>query len=224
MLCSHRHRFIYLKTVKTAGTSVEVFFEPCCRPPDAPAPIHLTAPYVGADGIVGLRGLRSPDAPFYNHMPAAEVRERLGDEVWNTYLKFCCVRNPFEKVVSAFWMALAPQERVRLADAGFGVVRDEFNRRVEAGDPLPLDRHVYCLDGRPAVDLFIRHERLAEGVAEVCRRLDLPTLQAPLGHYKAGWRMRPEPAGAYYGEQAAARVSAAFAWELDYFGYAQPAP
>ncbi|KPA10844.1 hypothetical protein MHK_008953, partial [Candidatus Magnetomorum sp. HK-1] len=30
MLVSHRHKFIYTKTFKTAGTSVESYFEPFC--------------------------------------------------------------------------------------------------------------------------------------------------------------------------------------------------
>ena len=33
MLISHRHRFIYTKTIKTAGTSVEIYFEEACIPP-----------------------------------------------------------------------------------------------------------------------------------------------------------------------------------------------
>ena len=33
MLVSHARKFIYTKTLKTAGTSVEVFLEPYCRPP-----------------------------------------------------------------------------------------------------------------------------------------------------------------------------------------------
>jgi len=30
MLVSHRYRFIYTKTIKTGGTSVESYFEPYC--------------------------------------------------------------------------------------------------------------------------------------------------------------------------------------------------
>jgi len=32
MLVSHRKKFIYTKTAKTAGTSVESYFEPFCLP------------------------------------------------------------------------------------------------------------------------------------------------------------------------------------------------
>lgn len=85
MLVSHTHRFIYTKTVKTAGTSVEAYFEPLCMPPgtwDLSGPREET---VTETGIVGYRGPTRPGtAPvWYNHMPAAEIRTRLGSETWN---------------------------------------------------------------------------------------------------------------------------------------------
>ena len=40
MLVSHARKFIYTKTLKTAGTSVEVFLEPYCRPPGEVAEHH----------------------------------------------------------------------------------------------------------------------------------------------------------------------------------------
>ena len=56
MLCSHTHKFIYLKTIKTAGTSVEGFFERFCCSAEIMKKSHLRDEYVGANGIIGYRG------------------------------------------------------------------------------------------------------------------------------------------------------------------------
>ncbi len=79
MLVSHRERFIYLKTVKTAGTSVEIFLEPHCRD-DARTPTHACAEHVSPAGIVGARGPDVDHHRYYNHMPAERVRAAIGEE------------------------------------------------------------------------------------------------------------------------------------------------
>ena len=55
MLISHRKRFIYTKTVKTAGTSVESYFEPYCMREGEWSFSHSRAEYVSEAGIVGIR-------------------------------------------------------------------------------------------------------------------------------------------------------------------------
>ncbi|TAE88318.1 MAG: hypothetical protein EAZ65_02830 [Verrucomicrobia bacterium] len=38
MVISHKHRFIFIKTAKTAGTSIEAFLSPHCGPDDVFTP------------------------------------------------------------------------------------------------------------------------------------------------------------------------------------------
>src|SRR5262245_49182832 len=130
MLVSHRKRFIYTKTIKTGGTSVEVYFEPYCFPPGEYRFAHARAQYESAAGIVGFRGLKRADDGnyWYNHAPAAEIRARLGDDVWNGYFKFCVVRNPFEKLVSAFHHFALPKEQCDTLT--FPDIRARFKRWV----------------------------------------------------------------------------------------------
>lgn len=90
-------------------------------------------------GIVGSRGRTAGN--WYNHMPAAEVRNRLGASTWENYFKFCVIRNPFDKVVSTFWHDLAPDDRGRLASADFSVVQAAF-REWSALEIFPNDRAV----------------------------------------------------------------------------------
>ena len=83
MLISHRKKFIYTKTPKTAGTSVEVYFERFCAPDGAWKFDHERDQYVGSSGIIGARGSYAESAGWYNHMSACEIRRKAGSLIWD---------------------------------------------------------------------------------------------------------------------------------------------
>ncbi len=56
MLVSYRKKFIYTKTAKPAGTSVESFFEQYCMPEGEWEFTHASEEYVSKEGIIGYRG------------------------------------------------------------------------------------------------------------------------------------------------------------------------
>jgi hypothetical protein len=125
MIISHRHRFIFIKTEKTAGTSIELALARICGPDDViSAVVHpadralqksLGPGYRGQQNdVIPLRYLTSLDmlqgirrrrrSRFINHMGAADIRRFVPQEVWRNYYKFCVERNPWDKVVSSyFW-------------------------------------------------------------------------------------------------------------------------
>jgi hypothetical protein len=217
MLISHVSKFIYLKTRKTAGTSVEIYFEPYCMPPkERSGDCHNRTARVSEWGVVGSRG--SADRPWYNHQPAAEIRELVGGAVWESYYKFCVIRNPFDKVVSHFWHELKPEVREEFRRVDFSTVRGTFDAWTGLRR-FPADAQIYTIDGEPAVDGYIRWERLWEDLRGVCNTLELPWQPQRLGRYKSEYRKRPERFEDYYTREAASRVEDAFAWEFEYFGY-----
>ncbi len=222
MLISHVSKFIYLKTRKTAGTSVEIYFEPyCVDPKNYNGEQHEREEEVSSWGVVGAR--RKQSGEWFNHMSAQQVLERVGPEIWDAYYKFCVIRNPFDKTVSYFWHDLEPGSREALRRAEFSAVRGAFEAWTRLGR-FPLDAFLYTLKGAPAVDDFIRYERLHEDLRRVCGKLALPWQPERLGRYKSELRRRGESFEEYYTPAAAARVAEAFAWELDYFRYQAPLP
>jgi hypothetical protein len=220
MLVSHTHRFVFTKTRKTAGTSVEIYFEPYCVDPAAyEGPRHFTAQMVSRFGIVGFRGADPRGCDWFNHMPAARIRDQLGEAAWNAYFKFCTVRNPFDKVVSMFWMDIEPAERRRLARADFAEVRRAFGGFAAERAGMALDRATYSIGQSVAVDHVIRHEALLDGLEEACRRTGVPFEPERLGRYKGDARVRPEPFGEYYDAASRAAVLKTYAFEFEVFGY-----
>lgn len=218
MLVSHPKKFIYLKTTKTGGTSVEIFLEPYCRPPGSGEPQHHQDAIVSDVGIVGYRGKQPKGQVWWNHMPGAQVRELVGEKVWGEYHKFCIVRNPFDRMVSQWWMNLPAQFRPR-ASAEMDFARTVFSKWVEEGQQLTVDRNVYLIGGKQCTDRILRYENLKPELEALCRDLNLDLDVAKLGTYKSEFRARPEAFAAYYTPSARGIIENVFRYELDEFGY-----
>ena len=175
MLISHPHKFIFIKSTKTAGTSTEVYFEQFCRPPvDLPenwSQWHSNSEnQITEFGVVAARGNGIDKSDFFNHMTPTQLVAIVGDDLWEQYFTFINVRNPWDKVVSKFfhsphWDALKdndPQDsQVTEAFNNFG---SRFRR------PL-LDK--YVLDEEFPFDDFIRYEDLENEIARVLTKLNL---------------------------------------------------
>jgi hypothetical protein len=99
-IISHQHKFIFVKTRKTAGTSIEAEL----------------SKRLGSDAIVTpvIPALKEHEPrnwqrgflrqPFYNHMPARLIRTFLGETVFESMFKFCVEREPVSKCISHFHM------------------------------------------------------------------------------------------------------------------------
>ncbi len=220
MLISRSKQFIYLKTRKTAGTSVEVYFEKyCVDPAERHEETHYRSEMESEWGVIGHRGPKSGARRWYNHMPAQTVLSLIGQEAWDSCHKFCVVRNPFDKVVSNFWFQLSESQRIRLSAVDFRVVRALFGSWVALG-ALPQDQEVYKIDGQVVVNQIVRYENLLPDVESVCSRLAIPWDPGRLPRFKSEYRVRGESFPEYYDSRSAALVAGAFAWELEHFGYA----
>ena len=100
MVLLRKHRLLFVKGSKVAGTSIEVFLSGLAEAVDIvtpiipPSPLHQPRNHLAADG--------SPR--FYNHIDAVTAKARLGADYFDGLRRFGVVREPFEKVRSMFAM------------------------------------------------------------------------------------------------------------------------
>lgn len=221
MLVSHRRQFIYTKTKKTAGTSVESYFEPYCQFDGEWKRSPKREEYSSAAGIVGYRGEGRPrDCMWWKHMPAALIKERLGNEIWEKYFKFCVIRNPFEKAISGFFFYLKVNG-LPLKDPGHP--QEQFIEWLDTVGP-PTDRDIFLINGRFCLDDVIRYEKLNEDMERICQRLGIPWAPGELPGFKKGIRPTHATVEYLYTEKSRKIIEKIYAFELDYFGYAYPVP
>ena len=218
MLISHRKRFIYTKTLKTAGTSVESYFEPYCMPEGAWQFSHHREQYVSPAGIIGYRGKERGGSAWYNHMPAAEIKEKIGPEIWDAYYKFCVVRNPFDKLISSFHFshldpngAMTDAEQVRT-----------FRSWIKA-KALPRDANRWMIGSTVCMDYLIRYEALETGLRQVCAALGIDFDPQAVPRLKSGFRNPRLAMSDYYDDETRAIVSDLYAVELRVLDYSFPA-
>ena len=225
MLISHKHRFVFTKTVKTAGTSVELLLEPFCA--GAGHRVTETTDAVeSAVGVIGARGAPEAvqQARWYNHMPAAIIKAQLGAATWDAYCKFTVVRNPYDKMVSWFHFRHLPQSLC--AEMDFAEIKARFRRYILggarlAGDDLSpaMDRDKYAIDGALCVDRLLRYEDLDAELRALAGRLGLDLAGRELPRAKGQYRPPGRHHRDYYDDDSAAVIARAFDFELATFGY-----
>jgi len=199
MIISHKYRFIFIKTIKTAGTSIEAWLSPHCGPEDVFTPI--VPPEAGHEA----RNYQG----FYNHMSAWKIREAVEPDIWKGYFKFCVERNPWDKTVSDFCMA---NER-----AGSRYQFADYFRRGRFCSSWELYTDV---DGSLLVDRVLRYEQLDQQLGEVFLQLGIPW-QGQLNVWaKSGYRTDRKPYQQWYTQEQAAMVGKVFAEEIRTFEYA----
>jgi hypothetical protein len=223
MLISHRKKFIYTKTAKTGGTSIEVYFEPYCMPENEWTFTHAREAYVGPTGIIGYRGSAADGQLWYNHLPAREIRNQIGAAIWDEYFKFCVIRDPFDRLVSAFHFAVVKEQKQQSAQADVAALTRQFREWLPNHGKRFLDRNKYTIDGKLCVDYVIRYEQMHAGVQHVCDVLGIPFEPERIPHLKGGVRPQGIPLAEYYDAKAVSFVRDQYRFEMEHFGYAPPA-
>lgn len=206
MIASRAHRFVFIKTRKTAGTSIEIALSRHCGPDDLVTRISADDEELrAAAGGVGPQN-DDTDPSSYAHMGARRVIEVIGRETWDDYFTFAVERNPFDVVASSF--------RYSARKPTFTKTFAEFVRTPRRLVRLALNERLYRLGGNVIVDVVYRYEELPDAVADISSRLgldlDLPHAKQGTGpHYRE-----------LYGPGDAEIVAERFARTIREFGYA----
>ncbi|MDP6080644.1 MAG: sulfotransferase family 2 domain-containing protein [Arenicellales bacterium] len=215
MIISHRHQFIFFKTRKTAGTSIEMVLAEHCGPDDVITginPASLPAGYT--------HPVQNNEGPLaYGHVTPTIIQSHVAAEVWNSYLKIVPIRNPWDRVVSMFWF--------RKQEPNWkGLDFNTFVRTFATGGPpnanhTNIPSHVDFLSasttGPIAIDHTIRYEHLQRDIHALAVTLNLPLASLP--HAKGNYRHDPRPFQEYFDSEHRDIVATNYANDIEQFNF-----
>lgn len=167
-LISFEHQFIFIKTTKTAGTSIEIDLSQRLEDDAIVTPIipavdqHLPRNYLSPKG----------EQIFWNHMSTQQIEQRLGSEAFSKMFKFCVEREPVDKCISYFHMFR--NSPTHNPNNEFTQSWQEF---CETGKfPVNLQNYTRARNGKPElmVDRVLRYDRLDTDLPELLDQLGIP--------------------------------------------------
>ena len=203
MLVSHDYKFIFIKTKKTAGSSLETYLKPFCE-----------------NGIVGKKLEEK-------HTTAAEIKSIVGDQIWDDYTKIVPIRNPWDTMVSMyFWRG---RKRPFYYWIYRWFIKFKLNGPMEQSmsfqewitekrDQLNENREIIYVDGQIDGYKFIHYENLVGDLESICKELGIPFEIARLPHEKGGHRPKRDYK-TFYNDEAREIVAKEFEREIKEFGY-----
>lgn len=231
MILSHKYKFIFLKTSKTAGTSIEISLSCFCGQEDIVTLVSLDDEILRRE-VGGYPGqyyplpkikyspsdwykyiTRAKEKPyFYNHIPARKLKRRLAPDIWNNYFKFCVVRNPWDRLISQYYWRFRdiPEEK-----------RPSVDKFLESSHVRSLQRKgykLYTTRGKMAVDYICRYENLEKDLEAVREKIGLPE-PLTLPRAKSGHRKEKRHYQDFFNEKQRDRVAEIFADEIKLMGY-----
>ncbi|MFC7394394.1 sulfotransferase family 2 domain-containing protein [Scopulibacillus cellulosilyticus] len=211
MIISHKYKFIFLKSKKTAGTSIEISLSRYCGKNDIITPIAPEDEEIRARMGIKPQNFMDDDnkePKFFNHYKAKKVAKLVGEDIWNSYYKFSFDRNPWDKVISHYYFRAGKSKK--------NISFSEFlkRRKFKGAYNFPI----YTINDRVAVDFLGKYETLEEDLKKVCKEIGIP-FDGWLPNAKGNFRKDRQHYRRHYNTAQKELVRKYFKKEIDLLGY-----
>ena len=216
VLVSHKYRFIYIKNQKVAGSSVESFFGKYCVDPKFKYTYVDDIP--GKNSKFGILGTRRDDKNNWKmrrwfddgHAGARIIRKKIGFNKFNSYIKFCVIRNPYDKMVSLYFYN---KSRNKIPS------NMTFKQFVKSGKKCNNLKH-HGLRSVSTCKYFIRYETLYEDIKKMCKILKITNYDINLlPSHKSDTKRDSRNYRKYYDDETKDIVHKGHKKEFELFGY-----
>lgn len=248
MILSYKHRFIFVKGRKVAGTSIEMALSPHCGPRDIVTPISPVDElrrmslggrpqnYAANDGVeahyiklvqeennteaIKTRVHSDKVYPFFNHMSLAAV-EALLDFPSQEYVLIYAVRNPYEKVISLANMNLSLAKYTgKPMENPAKDIRQSIRQLFDKGWYTLARNHDLYQSNQPyRARIILRHEHLAGDFRSLLGQLGISADFRHLPHAKQGSIGKGYPVEDMFTRAQLDIINDAFADEFHTHGY-----
>jgi hypothetical protein len=216
MRISHKHKFVLISIPKTAGTTIR----------------YVLDYYSDIKSSSSLR-----NRLYYHHISAGDLKVHFNKQNWdwNKYYKFCFARNPWDRMVSAFYFkkkminilntthisdTTRLMERKWFQDTLLGArefsewILKQNNSEYPASYIVPFQKPLVFENGNTLVDYIGRFENLQEDFNIICDKIGIPRQELP--HKNA---TKHKHYTEYYDDETREIVAERYANDIEYFGY-----
>lgn len=201
-MLSLKNNFLFIHIPKTGGNSMQNILSQY-----SDDEIVCLSPH--QDGVERFE-VRSQKYNTHKHSTYADYRREYGGDVCDGLFKFCCVRNPWERVVSHYF---SPHRGEVVWE------REAFLQFINSAEVKPL-AHYLAAEGDnlqvavAKMSFVVRYESIQAGFDQVCDLLGLPCTSLP--HRNKSQR---EAYTQYYDEESISAVTEKFKDEIALFSY-----
>lgn len=211
MLISHSKNFIFIHVYKVAGTSIgNALGKYCDYSKHSRNPIKQLKRLAGVSPTIYI-------SDFPGHITSFELKERIPENIFNSYFKFAFVRNPWDWQVSLYEFALqTPKHHQYELTNQFGSFHNYLEWRVS--DDLHLQKSfVTNLEGEILVDYIGKIENISNDFSTICEKINIPNPGLP--HRNKSQRTNSAD---YYTPYLSGLIEKHFAPDIELFGYERP--
>ena len=217
MIISYEHNFIFIKTHKTAGSTMQYIFGTFCGPGDVVTPVFPWETWMAESKkrFVPRNYIRdNPNKPYWQaHEKGQVIHDRIGSYQWDSMFKFCFERNPWAKVVS-WWMYRRRNGKIQKDFTEW--LRHTYDLGKIGPPRLPWDWGHYTINDTIAVDFIGMYENLDHDLQYVLDKLDLkydgPWPRLKNNNWDQDYRK-------FYKPDTRDKVAEIFHREIERFGY-----
>ena len=192
-MINHTHKFIFVKTRKTAGTSLEIALSKFCTSKDMvgfivpedeakrksmgfQTSINCIKPIWKWSPREMYNYLKRSVPPQYldEHATAKQIKDFVEPEIWNSYFKFTIARNPYDQIISRYFWETRKEE-----------LRPSFKTwLLDNPEKIRQNSNIYMIDGKVAVDQVVRFDNLSTDIRIIADKIgideDLYSLMASM--------------------------------------------
>ncbi len=247
MILSEKHRFLFLKGQKVAGTSIEVLLSAFCGEKDIITPItpidekqrlvgpgrvaqnygadpgeyerYLNKLRTSSDAAIGE--LKAPKGGYSNHMRLVDVEENYGP-IPADWTIFAVERNPYSKVISSANMKVAFADYKKgsgrmIADPA--ALKKSLKNLIDSEAVLRVRNIDKYKDAQGVIRATIlRFEHLPDDLQALMASIGIENLPA-LPHLKKGIGSNQLDLSELFSRRQLKRVNELFHEEFESFGY-----
>jgi hypothetical protein len=173
MILSHQNKFIFIHIYKVAGASIKMVFDQYDD--------RTRSDFSSLNNFKFFLGKKFNRVAYLaiDHLKASEIKTKINSDIFNSYFKFCFVRNPWDWQVSLYHFMLQDkdhwQHRIVNKMKSF---EDYIEWRIDGNYELQKD-FVYDENGNMLVNFVGKFENLQTDFAIICDKINIPRVNLP---------------------------------------------